>query len=135
MKFIKKTMFALAVLFAAMAVLVTGGCKKADFDINGNWYIDFSLETSGAFNVGFTGSKTSGDVIYADQFAGEYQVEDKNVVFVVRIQVVLDNITELFVYEFSGTFSDADHMSGTVIAYLANVPGSETQGTWSGQRL
>lgn len=128
-------MTVMVVMLAAVMVMVTGGCKKADFDINGNWYVEFSLESSGAFNVGFTGSETSGSVIYASQFSGEYVVENKDVEFVVRIQVVLDTITELFVYEFKGVFTDADHMNGTVSAYLANVPSSATNGTWNAERL
>ena len=117
-------------------VVTTGGCKQAAFNITGNWLIDFTLDDSGSVLLAFSGTKTIGSVIWENQMSGEYNVSDRQVDFVLRIYVNITNTStsELIVYNFTGSFEDGDHLSGTCSAYKYSTPDEVVTGTWSGQR-
>ena len=121
-------------IIGAMGMLNTG-CSKADFNITGNWYLNFTLESAGAFQIAFSGSKTLGNVIFQNLPSGEYSVAGRDVEFVLRVELVVSGSVELLVYSFTGYFDDKNHMSGTVVAYMPDVVDSEVSGTWSAERL
>lgn len=133
MKVLSTVMF--IIVLSAM-VLTTGGCKQAEYNITGNWLINFTLDDSGAFLVAFSGTKTIGSVIWENQMSGEYTVADKQVDFVLRIYVNVSgsSATELFVYNFTGTFESEDRISGTCNASRYSNPSDMVSGTWSGDR-
>lgn len=137
MKSVKPFLAALVVIFMGMTILVNTGCKAAKYNITGNWRVDFTLETSGAFLVAFSGTRTDGIVIYDNQAAGEYSVIDQDVEFVVRITLLDESTmtTQTLIYYFVGTFSDKNHMSGNLSAYKVDVAGSEKNGPWSAEKF
>lgn len=127
---------AVFIIMLSTMVLTTGGCKQAAFNITGNWLINFTLDESGVVLVAFSGTKTVGSVIWENQMSGEYSVSDKQVDFVLRIYVNITNTSssELFVYNFSGSFDDEDHLSGTCTAFKYSTPDEIVSGTWDAQR-
>lgn len=127
---------AVFIIVLSTMVLTTGGCKQAAFNITGNWLINFTLDESGVVLVAFSGSKTVGSVIWENQMSGEYNVSDKQVDFVLRIYVSTTNTSssELYVFNFTGSFDDEDHLSGTCTAYKYSTPDEIVSGTWDGQR-
>lgn len=127
---------AVFIIVLSTMVLTTGGCKQAAFNITGNWLINFTLDESGVVLVAFSGTKTVGSVIWENQMSGEYNVSDKQVDFVLRIYVSTTNTSssELYVFNFTGSFDDEDHLSGTCTAYKYSTPDEIVSGTWDGQR-
>jgi len=125
----------LSIVLSTM-VLTTGGCKQAAFNITGNWLINFTLDDSGAVLLAFSGTKTIGSVIWENQMSGEYNVADRQVDFVLRIYVNIVNssASELIVYNFTGSFDDENHLSGTCTAFKYTTPDEVVSGTWNGQR-
>lgn len=136
-KSIKPFLAVLVVILMGMTILVNTGCKATKFNITGNWRVDFALDTSGAFLVAFSGSKTDGLVIYNNQAAGEYSVIDQDVEFVLRVTLFDEGTvtTQTLVYFFTGTFGDKNHMTGNLSAYIAEVAGSEETGTWAAEKF
>lgn len=122
---------------AVFALVFISGCSSADFNITGNWRITFTLEgeTPGNFNIALSGSKTTGVVVWQNQQSGSYNVAGKDVNIILRIYVSATGINRLFVYEFKGQFSDENSMNGTMVALIADVPGSDDKGVWSGKRM
>jgi hypothetical protein len=43
--------------------------------------------------------------------------------------------SETLIYYFTGSFSDKNHMTGSLSAYLVDVAGSEQNGTWNAEKL
>ncbi len=127
---------ALFIIVLSTIVLTTGGCKQAEYNITGNWLIDFTLDQSGSFIVAFSGTKTIGSVVWENQMAGEYAVMDKQVDFVLRIYATVTGgtSTELLLYTFSGTFDNEDRLSGTCTAGRYSDPDDVVSGTWTGSR-
>lgn len=112
------------------------GCSNAKYNITGEWRIDITLGTAGGyFDVAFAGSSTSGIVIWDDQSAGEYTVDNKDLEFVLRITAIYEGNSKTIIYHFKGSFVDGSHMSGTLKVYDPLVSGSEVNGTWLGQKL
>lgn len=132
----RKAMMIFVMVTALTSLMFQNGCNKADFSIEGQWEVSVTIGTSGTFFVGFVGSKELGNTIYNNQQAGEYEVSGSDVEFVLRLDVVLPGgIQELFIYHFTGTFQDDTHMSGSVLAYLLDVPGSEETGSWTAVKI
>jgi hypothetical protein len=127
----------LVVILMGMTILVNTGCKAAKYNITGNWRVDFTLDSSGAFLVAFSGTRTEGIVIYENQAAGEYSVVDQDVEFVLRLTLFDEGTmtSETLIYYFTGSFSDKNHMTGSLSAYLVDVAGSEQNGTWNAEKL
>jgi hypothetical protein len=122
------------VIGAGIVLISTTGCKQADYNITGNWLVDFTLDDTASFLVAFSGSKTSGAVIWENQMSGEYFVSNRQVDYVLRIYISASNGTALVVYNFTGSFEDKDHMSGTLTAYFYDTPNDTTSGTWTAVR-
>jgi hypothetical protein len=122
------------VIAAGILLIGNTGCNQADYNITGNWLVNFTLDNTGSFLVAFSGSKTLGSVIWENQMSGEYTVADRAVDFVLRIYISASNGTVLVIYKFTGTFEDKDNMSGTVSAYLYDTPNDITTGTWTAAR-
>lgn len=133
-KWLRILLTAVFVIGAGITLIGTGGCKQADYNITGNWLVNFTLDDTGSFLVAFSGSKTLGNVIWENQMSGEYSVSDRQVDYVLRIYISASNATVLVIYNFNGSFDDKDHMSGTVSAYLYDSPSDITTGTWTAQR-
>ncbi len=131
----KKWLIALAVMFIGLTAVMSTGCKGTKYDITGGWRVDYILAAPGNFEVAFSGSRTSGITIWDNQAAGEYNVADQDVEFVLRIYVIVGGTTKTIIYYFVGTFENKDRMSGTLRAYDPDVQGSEINGTWFAQKL
>jgi hypothetical protein len=110
MKKKKKFLILLAVLGAAVvgAVLYFTVFKsKSEYDIRGKWRFTHHDPTSGSFSADllFSGKIKSGTVLMIEDGLeyewGNYSVNEKNVVFSYS--------------QYSGSFSDKNHMSGTSI--------------------
>ncbi len=136
MKSMKSFPVVLVVILMGMTILVNTGCKATKYNITGNWRVDFTLETSGAFLVAFSGTRTEGIVIWENQAAGEYSVIDQDVEFVLRVTLFDEGTmtTQTLIYYFTGTFSDKNHMSGNLSAYIVDVAGSEKTGSWNAEK-
>ena len=140
MKPIRKLLKALSaaafIIVLSTMVLVNSGCKQAEYNITGNWLINFTLDDTGSFLVAFSGTKTIGSVIWENQMSGEYNVADTQVDFVLRIYVNITNstTTELFIYTFTGTIENEDRMSGTCTAARYSTPDEVVSGIWTGDR-
>ncbi|HLP48421.1 MAG TPA: hypothetical protein VK469_20950 [Candidatus Kapabacteria bacterium] len=131
----KKWLKILAVTFIALFVSLSSGCQKNKYDITGIWRVDFVLGTAGYFEVGFEGNSTSGTVFWNNQIAGEYEVADKDLEFVLRITFLSDGNVKTFIYHFVGAFESDNRMNGTVNAYDPDVQGSQISGTWFAQKI
>ncbi|MCP5104908.1 MAG: hypothetical protein GY950_16095 [bacterium] len=131
----KKIAAVLPVILIGLLLLVNTGCQKAEYNITGNWRVDFTLDGSGSFIVAFSGTKTIGSVIWENQQSGEYNVADKTVDFVLRLNLVVSGASQVIVYLFTGNFQDENSMGGNVTAYMPDIQGSEVNGTWTAQRL
>ena len=98
----------------------------AKYNIQGAWALSESYTDDSAFAVTatFTGDYAKGTVVDSDGGEGTYAVDDKSVTFT----LVFPDVT----YAYTGTFSDADTMSGTCTRYQSadNV----VSGTWSATR-
>jgi hypothetical protein len=131
----KKLLTVLTVMFIGLTISMNTGCKATKYDITGTWRVDYVLASPGNFEMGFAGSRTSGYTIWDNQAAGEYSVADKEVEFVLRIYITVDNTSKTVIYYFLGSFESKDRMSGTLKAYDPDVQGSEINGTWFAQKL
>lgn len=131
----KKWLTALVVMFIGFTLSISTGCNKTQYDITGAWNVSYVLASPGNFDMGFTGSRTTGYTIWDNQISGEYNVADKDVEFVLRITVSSDSTTKTVIYYFLGSFESKDRMSGTLKAYDPEVSGSEINGTWFAEKL
>jgi len=131
----KKWLKVLVLTFIGLTLAMNSGCKGSKFDITGAWRVDYILTSAANFEIGFSGSRTSGITIWDNQAAGEYAVADQDVEFVLRINVTIGGTTRTVIYHFVGAFENKDRMSGTVRAYDPDVQGSEVNGTWSAQKM
>lgn len=131
----KKWLTVLVVMFVGLTISMNNGCKATNYDIIGAWSVDYVLASAGNFDMAFSGSRTTGYTIWSNQVAGEYNVADKDVEFVLRISITVDNTSKTVIYFFTGSFESKDRMSGTLKAYDPEVQGSEINGTWFAEKM
>lgn len=131
----KKMFTVLVVMLLGLTVLMSTGCNRTKYDITGTWSISYVLTSAKTFEMGFTGTRTSGYTVWNNQISGEYSVVDKEVEFVLRITVSVDGTTKTIIYYFLGSFDSAESMSGTLKAYDLEDEGSAINGTWSAEKL
>jgi hypothetical protein len=100
------------VAVAAVLFLVV---LKTSYDITGDWTVNYTWDQggSGSTTITFSGDKKSGTFITAS-YNGTYTVDSKNVQW-----------TYTSGTKYTGTFSDKQNMSGTILSY------SGSTGTWT----
>lgn len=93
---------------------------KNKYDITGVWNVSFTWSGSSTGHKAFTfsGDKKSGNFAYDGVVKGTYTVSGKNVEWVFPSGT-----------KYTGTFTDKNTMSGTMIDYNSNT------GTWSATRM
>jgi len=111
----KKKLMILLIATLFITMMFSTGCKKK-FDITGTWTINFTWASglSGTGTMTFTGDKTSGTFTNNYGGKGTYTVDGNNAKWVYTSGTT-----------YTGTSSDDDHMSGTMVSYLGS------NGTWT----
>lgn len=121
----------LAILTVALAL--NTGCKKSDdsFDItDGSWAVYLqSGPDSSSLVYAFRGNKDAGNVYYSNENRGSYSVSGSLVNFTVSHYDVEDL---LYLYTYTGTYSDYYHMNGSFTVRYPN--GTILNGTWQAER-
>lgn len=133
----KKILSVAVVLLLGIGILSSTGCSSADFNVTGNWRVDFQLEGQEPefFYLNFSGTKTTGVVFWDEQQAGNYSVTGDQVIFEVRIWVSIEGVNTLFLYSFLGYFDNDNKFSGAIVASLPEIPGGEESGPFTATRL
>lgn len=121
----------LAILTIALAL--NTGCKKSDdsFDItDGSWafYLQSGPDSS-SLVYAFRGNKDEGNVYYSNENRGTYSVSGSLVNFTVSHYDVDD---QLYLYTYTGTYSDYYNMNGSFTVRYPN--GTILNGTWQAER-
>lgn len=95
-------------------------------NIQGSWLLAETYKDGSSFDVTaiFSGNSVSGTVTDSDGGSGTYTYDDATVKFTISFP----NVT----YEYSGSFSDADTMSGTCKRYQTSD--NVISGTWTATR-
>jgi hypothetical protein len=129
----KKNISKLFVLVIIIGLVVNIGCKKKDEGIDitdGTWA--FFLETSDGSNAlvyDFRGDQQQGNVYFQNENRGTYTVSGNMANFTVNHY---DAESNLYVYTYSGLFSDYYNMSGSF--YISMPDGSTINGTFTAER-
>lgn len=131
----KKKITVMVAMFIGLSLLMNTGCNKTKYDITGAWRVNYVLTSAATFEMGFTGSRTSGYTVWNNQISGEYNVAGQDMEFVLRITVSADDDTRTIIYYFLGSFDSSDRMSGTLKAYDLEDEDSAINGTWYAEKL
>ena len=129
----KNNVSKLFLLLMVISLVVNIGCKKTNEGIDitdGTWA--FSLETAEGSPVviyDFRGNLQQGNVYYRQENRGTYTVSGDIVNFTVN-HYSSDN--SLYLYTYSGTIGDYNHMSGNF--YISYPDGSTVSGTFTAER-
>ncbi len=117
-----------------LLLLYTGcpeGCHIIKYNAGGDWSITkVQGEESQTLHLLFSGSRSSGDLYWNSYLVGYYMYEDGTLTF--RLKLPNNLGYETYLEDYTGSFEDKDHLSGTYVVY---VPENVVEGTWTAERV
>jgi hypothetical protein len=117
-----------------LLLLYTGcpeGCNIIKYNAAGDWSVTkVQGEESQTMQLVFSGSRSSGNLYWDSYLVGYYEYEDKTLTF--RLQLPNNPDYETYLEDYTGSFEDKDHLSGTYVVY---IPEDVVEGTWTAVRM